>query len=234
MPWKPESIDWLGLATAQSTTAAVSQFLSSNPVLNGQVTRPTVYRDLRALFKSAAEVALREFTGMLTNPAPTTSQIVHQVLIDQVTKYLMRAHYLFKLSRPKPPSCRVATGQLWFPASYYVLRGETVFDWKHERPQNDFYESGRGKRHPAVVTEMRTDGLFWVVPLSRSPSGGSSSIAVELRAGTQSYAKCSFPFVASWAMLEGDKDAINREGLRMKTTDFERVRDAAPRYYKLI
>lgn len=141
---------------------------------------------------------------------------MHQVILDGVTKLMIVLHYQFMLRacRPKPQFCPISEGQIWFPASYFVVRANwellnttknaplpddagrrtTIFDWKRGNPQREFYDETIA-RHPVVVSSVRTDSLYWIVPLTHSPGGVKVDIGSKDK--TQQYAKESFPF-PSW------------------------------------
>jgi hypothetical protein len=248
MIWKPDEIDWLVLNSSECEYA-VSDLLNSHPVIHGSLSRPTLHRGGRALYNSAYRNTVTELRRAFANAdAYFTSQLVHQVIVDGITKLMIVLHYQFMLRncRPKPQFCPIGESQIWFPASYFVVRANwellntngplpddasrrtTIFDWKRRKPQREFYDESIA-RHPVVVTSVRTDGLYWIVPLTHSPGGVRVDTAS--RDKTQQYAKESFPVLVSWAMLHGDRRAFNNEGLRIRTNEFSMIRDKASRYW---
>jgi hypothetical protein len=250
MIWEPDEIDWLALNSTECESA-LSDLFNSNPVINGSLSRPTLHAGGRALYNSAYRNAITELRRAFANPdAYPTSQPVHHVILDGITKLMIVLHYQFMLRscRPKPSFCPISESQIWFPASYFVVRANwellnttnnaplpddaarrtTIFDWKRGKPQREFYDESIA-RHPVVVTCARTDGLYWIVPLTHSPGGVRVDTAS--RDKTQQYAKESFPVLVSWAMLHGDRRAFNSEGLRVRTSEFSIIRDKASRYW---
>jgi hypothetical protein len=226
MVWKPDVIDWLALKTPHDYEKAITELLGSNPVLNGSPIRPTGDRDLRALYKDASRVVLAELMRILINiDAYEKSEHVQHVLIDSITKHLIFKHYAFMLTncRPKPTYCPIFEAQVWFPASYYLIKGNTVFDWEHGNPQREFYGS-KVNRHPAIVAAVRGDGLYLMVPVTHSMRGSVPvSLDPQKKTSRNSGAKYSFGFRASWVMLHGDTTAANAQGLRVTGSDFAAI-----------
>ena len=223
MTWEPDLIDWLGLRSLRDYERAIAEFLNSNPVLNGQQVRPTTHRDLRSLFNAASSEAQQVLALALNNFRGRTSRLIQEKMVNDVTKYLILQHYEFKrdFGRPRPARCLIQEGQVWFPASYYLVYKNTVFDWERGNPQRDFYEPlGRGSRHPAVVASEREDGRFVLVPLTHT----AGDTKVDLGSGNSGFAKHSFPFVASWNMLEGDSNARSTANLRVTSADLARIK----------
>lgn len=241
MTWNPDRIDWLALNKGEYTQA-LAELLSSNPALNRTLIRPTLHGDLGALYRSAASVAQEELKFALDNAgynkAFQSSGEVQEALVNGVTKYLMSEHYNFALRLPKPVPSRIFEMQIWFPATYYVVRrclGKrfyrylTFLGWEDGIPQRDFYGGEvQGSRHPAVVIQERTDGTFWMIPLSHSPRG--ALIDLGDNAKRRRFAQYNFPFVVSGAMLERDSNAHNVKRVRIRTADFSTIKQKSMRY----
>jgi len=242
LAWNPHLIDWLALTVPDDYAQALTDLFSSNPVLNASRTRPTLHTDLSALYRSAMRVAQEELQFALDNAgrggAFQTSKAIQDAVINGVTKYLMSEHYNFEITQPRPQRCRIVEGQIWYPASYYVVRrfvGKrfyrhlTFLGWEDDIPQRDFYgDANPGTRHPAVIVSERADGAYWMIPISHSRKG----FPVDLgdRAPRQRFAQHNFPFVASWAMLERDNYAHNVRRLRIRTNDLISIKQSAMRY----
>lgn len=220
MAWIPPAIDWLDLRTNQDLKGALEALVNSNLVVRGSVHRPTGYRNQMALYQALNAFAQRELANIVSNfDAYAGSQDVQKHLMAQITKKLIREHYVYQLTQcgPQPASCKIYRAQVWRPASYYIVKGNTVFDW--ESAQTDFYEQDvAGRRHPAIVTAVSQFGVYWLVPCSHSRGGGS--VKIMLGSGDEGYAVCRFSFRASWFMLCGDPNAIDRHGLRVTDQDF--------------
>ncbi len=240
MTWNPDPIDWLALSEPDYANA-IAELLSDNRVLNGMRVRPTGHPNWRALYRDATLVAQSEIQLALDNAgsgrAYQTSQDVQHAIMNGVTKYLMSEHYIFELLQPRPGRCQILEGQVWFPASYYVVRrfvGQrfyrrlTFFGWEDGIPQGDFYgDDDWGSRHPAIVIDERSDGAYWMIPLSHSRKGPEVDIGGRR---APCFARYNFPFLASWAMLERDKHAHNVRGFRIRTDDFVWIRQRTMRY----
>lgn len=222
MTWKADEIDWLSLENEKEFERAITELLSSNPVLNGRVSRPTSHANLRELTRDVGLVVQRELGRGLRNPhAYESSYLLQQVIVDSVNKYLIIRHYTFMLlqCRPKPPYCPISPGQVWFPASYFIVKGRDVFDWKYRNPTHAFYDSSEVKgRRPVITLRADNDNLYTMVPCSHSKSG--TSVRIDLGDGN-TFVSCYFVFRASWVMLYGDRNAANHKGLRVKSSDFE-------------
>jgi hypothetical protein len=223
MTWQPDLIDWLGLRSLLDYRGAIAEFLNSNPVLNGTLTRPTTHPNLAGLFEACSSETQRVLELALNNYRERTSRQIQEKMVNDVTKYLILQHYQFKrdFGRPRPARCSIAEGQVWFPASYYLIRKNTVFDWERGNPQRDFYQSfGVGSRHPTIVVSERRDGRYVLVPLTHS----SGDLQIDFGNGRCRFAKHSFPCVASWNMLEGDGAARASGNWRITSADMARLK----------
>jgi hypothetical protein len=231
MMWAPQKIDWLALGDEQEFERAIEELLSSNPVVSGTLTRPTGHKGLRELYSEVSFVAQRELEKALLNPgAYHSSGLVQTAVVDGVNKHLIISHYLFLLfrCRPKPAYCPISSGQVWFPASYLIIKGREVFDWKTGTPLRAFYDpvtTLKGRR-PSITLSADKDGLYTMVPVSHV--GGSTSVKVDLGRG-RVYACCFFVYRASWVMLLGDRGASNFAGLRLGHSEFDGVLKVARR-----
>lgn len=225
MTWKPQTIDWLALGDEKEFERAIEELLSSNPVLGGAIIRPTGHKSLRELYDEVSLVAQRELGKALLNTgAYRSSGVVHMTVVDGVNKHLIISHYLFLLlrCRPKPAFCPIFPGQVWHPASYLIVRGREVFDWKTGAPLWAFYDplTTFKERRPCIALSIDEDGLYSMIPCTHSTGG--KSVEVNMGRGI-GYARCSFIFRASWAMLRGDKGASNVAGLRLRSSDFTEI-----------
>lgn len=215
MAWIAPGIDWLGLRTREDLMGAIRALVKSNPVVQGSVHRPTAYRDQTTLYQAVNAVAEGELAKALRDRQPyARSQEIQRQLMSEITRKLIREHRSYQLTQygSQPATCKIYRAQVWWPASFYIVRGVSIFDSRSA--QTDFYETDiAGKRHPAIVTAITKSGLYWMVPCSHS--GGGGTVKVILRAGDQGYAKCGFTFLASWTMLCGDPHAPDWEGRRV-------------------
>jgi hypothetical protein len=226
MTWRPREIDWLALSDEKEFARAIADLLSSNPVLSGAINRPTGHRNLNELYRDVSLVAQGEMESVLLNPKTYySSSLVQMSVVDGVNKYLVIRHYLFRLlhCRPKPPHCPIFAGQVWFLASYLIVKGKEVFDWKSGAPLWAFYNdltTFKGRR-PSITLSEDNDGLYSMVPCSHSPGGKSVKVDLD---NSNSYACCYFVFRASWVMLYGDKGAANNRRMSLRSSDFNQIK----------
>lgn len=233
MTWKPDEIEWLNLRP-QDHEDAITMLLSSNPVLmlNGTVVRFKAGKEHRKrrhkVRCGARQEAHKTLNSELKNyeqgvyPPSYTSQKIQEKMVGRVTQFLIIQHYISVLDDrdPQPTDCSIEEGQVWYPASHYVINGDEIFDWnkktpltgeKDRRSEREFYSSELlSGRRPAVVLKIRQRGEIFMVPFSSNPVGRNRVFIATLNG----YAVCDFEFRVHWKMLCKDEKAYDDQRLK--------------------
>lgn len=226
--WTPAQVDWVRLQSDQDIGYAVNELINSNPVVSGRISRPSG-RTPEELKNDLIAVAEKELSKLRHNldaygSPPQASRLIQQGLMEAITRHLITEHYLHRLMEQfqPPQNCVIEPGQVWWPASFYVISRNRIFAFERGDPIREFY-GGQVIRHPAIVVEAMGDGLYKLIPCS-SKGEGRNAFGIKMNPYKTSYAVCNYPFRATWQMLSRDLSARDREGQQITDYDLDALK----------
>lgn len=232
--WGAPTLQWLGSSNAQWLNK-LATLLFSNPVFSPRTALRPIGSQPAQIRRWIADEA-RLFVEQ--NLAQARDNDVFQALLENfITGLLAKCHYRNELLNSKVLPTHVSSGQFWFTPSYFVCGWVKAPEPRHLRVwflgqaffDEEFYKTGNGRRHPALVTDI--DGTFCrMVPFSKA-SGGRGSLktnVVELANGPSktAYAICRFRYRAYERTL-GGKD---RKGMSVAADEFLRIQQELLRW----
>lgn len=231
MTWFFEkNLRWLG-QDEETIQANLISLINSNPIVRKLVDRPLQCypADIRLwLFKLGYEF-VNEKRSRYQNDVE-----FQQKLLVKLTEWLSKAHFRFVFSSPPETDLHIRIGQFWTPPSYFVCNWERDTDGQplhmkmHFLEQDffssEFYETGKGRSHPAIVAASEDGSIFGMVPVSHKGNGRRCVRFNMLRFGRPeqevSKACCRFYFKASPSILE---QSDHRPTLGIRNKELELV-----------
>jgi hypothetical protein len=238
--WGAQQYNWLNVAPAdleKNFKKNLDLLLNTNPlILSNQPLRQHGYT-ASFIRRRIKEIVAEKFIERVASYTDS-NETFQEELEKFITAHLALSHYVFLRKIPANSRISVVPKKFWIPASYYICglvneneKNTLKMHFIDEQFfHNEFYETGEGRKHPAIVIECLTNGRFLMVPFTTKDGDGKLKVSVTVSgSGEQQFAIYKFYFEVSEAMLDqaGTEDykgrAISDDAFKLLVDEIKKL-----------